>query len=114
MTNIINFKKDYPEALVVKLEQNYRSTKSIISAANEVIKNNKFGMKKNLWTDNPEGSKINYIEAPDDKIEARIISEIIIDSGENYSDQLVLYRTNAQSRKIEESLISKNIPYRVI
>ncbi len=114
MTNIINFKKDYPDALVVKLEQNYRSTKSIISAANQVIKNNKFWMQKNLWTDNPEGSKIRYIEAPDDKIEARIIADIITDSWESYSDQLVLYRTNAQSRKIEESLMSRNIPYRVI
>ena len=114
MTNIINFKKDYPDALIVKLEQNYRSTQSIIWAANEVIKNNKFGMQKNLWTNNEQGSDIVYIEAPDDKIEARIISEIILDSWESYSDQLVLYRTNAQSRKIEESLMSKNIPYRII
>ncbi len=114
MTNIINFKKDYSNALVIKLEQNYRSTKNIIDSANQVIKNNKFGMQKNLWTDNETGGKINYIEAPDDKIEARIIGDIIIDSGESYSDNLILYRTNAQSRKIEESLMSKNIPYRVI
>jgi len=133
MTNIINFKKDYCDALVVKLEQNYRSTKSIIEAANEVIKKNKFGMQKNLWTNNPQWSKISYIEAPDDRIEAKIIAEIIKEqvpypnllhskqeqedsetSSGSYSDFLILYRTNAQSRKIEESLMSKNIPYRVI
>lgn len=130
MTNIINFKKDYSDALVIKLEQNYRSTKNIISAANHVIKNNKFWMKKELWTDNIQGTKINYIEAPDDKIEARVIVDIIADSithlplikgvpegggiQNSYSDNLILYRTNAQSRKIEEALMSKNVPYRVI
>ena len=87
-------------------------------------------MKKELWTHNAQGTKINYIEAPDDKIEARVIVDIIADSithlplikgvGEgggiqnSYSDNLILYRTNAQSRKIEEALMSKNVPYRVI
>jgi len=77
MRNIINFKKDYSEALVVKLEQNYRSTKKIIAGANSVIAKNTSGIKKELWTDNIEGNHIQYIEAPDDKIEASIIAQII-------------------------------------
>lgn len=114
MTNIINFKKDYPEALIVKLEQNYRSTKTIIAWANAVIANNTTGIKKELWTDNSDWEKINYIEAPDDKIEASVIAGIIEKKGLPYKGNLILYRTNAQSRQIEESLIRKNIPYRVI
>ncbi|MDQ7010014.1 MAG: 3'-5' exonuclease [Candidatus Gracilibacteria bacterium] len=124
MRNIINFRKDYPDALIVKLEQNYRSTKTIINGANAVIKNNTSGIKKELWTDNVEGEKIIYIEAPDDKLEAKIICDIIKEKtspqpsplrGEGvYSDNVVLYRTNAQSRKIEEALMIANIPYRVI
>ena len=117
MRNILNFKKDYPDALVVKLEQNYRSTKIIISWANAVIANNSTWIKKELWTDNNDWEKINYIQAPDDKLEASIISNIIYEKkgGENkYADNLILYRTNAQSRQIEESLIMKNIPYRVV
>jgi len=123
MRNIINFRKDYPDALVVKLEQNYRSTKNIIAWANSVIKNNTSWIKKELWTDNNEWNKIIYIEAPDDKLEAKIICDIISDKsspqnspkGEGvYIDNLILYRTNAQSRKIEEALMIKNIPYRVI
>lgn len=114
MRNIINFKKDYTEALVVKLEQNYRSTKKIISWANAVINNNTSGIKKELWTDNEAGEHINYIEAPDDKTEASIIANIIKEKEGDYIDNLVLYRTNAQSRKIEEALMIANIPYRVI
>ena len=133
MNNIIHFRKDYDDALIVKLEQNYRSTKNIIAWANAVIDKNTSGIKKELWTDKPEWEKINYIEAPDDKIEASIIAWIIKDAvkdnplcppdispsnqGEknnSYSDNLILYRTNAQSRKIEEALMIKNIPYRVI
>ncbi|PID87523.1 ATP-dependent DNA helicase PcrA [Candidatus Gracilibacteria bacterium] len=114
MRNIINFKKDYNEALIVKLEQNYRSSKKIIAGANSVIKNNTSGIKKELWTDNPEGDHINYIEAPDDKIEASIIAKIIKEKKGDYKDNLILYRTNAQSRKIEEALMINNIPYRVI
>ena len=133
MQNIINFRKDYPDALIVKLEQNYRSTKTIIAWANAVIKNNTSWIKKELWTDNVEWNKITYIEAPDDKLEAKIICDIISKSipsplhseglpltskEENkcwkYSDNLILYRTNAQSRKIEEALMIANIPYRVI
>lgn len=124
MRNIINFKKDYSDALIVKLEQNYRSTKKIISWANAVIAKNTSWIKKELWTDNCEGEHIYYIEAPDDKIEAKIITEIIKDKSSSkslikendnsYKDNLILYRTNAQSRKIEEALMIANIPYRVI
>ena len=117
MRNIINFKKDYSEALVVKLEQNYRSTKKIISWANAVIAKNISWIKKELWTDNVEGNNIQYIEAPDDKIEASIIAEIIKEKNDNWSslsDNLILYRTNAQSRKIEEALMIKNLAYRVV
>ncbi|MDP2090850.1 MAG: 3'-5' exonuclease [Candidatus Gracilibacteria bacterium] len=139
MRNIINFRKDYNDALIVKLEQNYRSTKKIIAGANAVINNNKSGIKKELWTDNGEGEHISYIEAPDDKTEASIIVNIIKNKSSsglpqgkplqcdkcrdapcgcpvinNYKDNLILYRTNAQSRKIEEALMIANIPYRVI
>lgn len=133
MRNIMNFKKDYPEALIVKLEQNYRSTKNIIAWANSVIKNNTTWIKKELWTDNQTWEFINYIEAPDDKSEAKIIASIIEEKiknppaindipltkgelkGDNkYKDNLILYRTNAQSRQIEEALMWKNIPYKVI
>lgn len=114
MRNIINFKKDYNDALVIKLEQNYRSTKKIIAWANSVIAKNTSGIKKELWTENDEWDHIQYIEAPDDKIEASIITQIIKEKEWDYKDNLILYRTNAQSRKIEESLLMANIPYRVI
>ncbi len=114
MTNIINFRKDYPDALIVKLEQNYRSTKNIIAGANWVIAKNNSWIKKELWTDNIQGEKIQYIEAPDDKTEASIIAKIIKDKWENYSQNLILYRTNAQSRQLEEALMIKGIPYRVV
>lgn len=117
MRNIINFKKDYSEALVVKLEQNYRSTKKIISGANAVIAKNTSWIKKELWTENNDWNHIQYIEAPDDKIEASVIAEIIKEKNDNWSslsDNLILYRTNAQSRKIEEALMIKNLAYRVI
>ena len=117
MQNILNFRKDYPDAEIVKLEQNYRSTKNIIAWANAVIAKNTSWMKKELWTDNISWEKINYIEAPDDRLEAKIISSIIdkkyIDWWK-YSENLILYRTNAQSRQIEEALMIKNIPYRVV
>jgi len=114
MRNIINFKKDYKEALIVKLEQNYRSTKKIIAWANAVIAKNTSWMKKELWTENDAWEHISYIEAPDDKTEASIIVSIIKEKEGKYSDNLILYRTNAQSRKLEEALMISNIPYRVI
>jgi len=84
MRNILNFQKDYPESLVIKLEQNYRSTKHIINAANEVIKNNQNALKKTLWTQNVTGECISLIEAPDDRNEAKKIAEIIVEQGRPY------------------------------
>ena len=117
MRNILSFKKDYPEAKIIKLEQNYRSTKHIINAANTVIKNNKEALDKELWTDNIQGEKIQYLEAYDDRSEANWIAENIVEHAKwewKYSDNLILYRTNAQSRGIEEALLKKAIPYKVI
>lgn len=117
MRNIINFKKDYPNAKVVKLEQNYRSSKHIIAAANTVIKNNKEALDKELWTDNDQGDMILYAAAVDDKSEANWIAENIqedVKQGWKYLDNLLLYRTNAQSRWLEEALLKKAIPYKVI
>jgi len=123
MRNILHFQKDYPHAKVIKLEQNYRSTKNIIKAANIVIAKNTEALKKELWTDNSEGEKIQYFEAGDDNSEANYIAEnieeYIIGTGTEvpvpaYSDNLILYRTNAQSRKLEEAFLKKWIPYKVI
>lgn len=118
MRNIINFKKDYPNALVVKLEQNYRSTKKIIAAANTVIKNNTESLDKELWTENDEGKHLSYVVAPDDRSEANFIAEniekYIKEDFGKYADNLILYRTNAQSRSLEEALLKKAIPYKVV
>lgn len=116
MRNIINFKKDYEEAVIIKLEQNYRSTKNIIKAANHIIKNNSSSLKKELRTDNIAWEKIRLIDAPDDKTEASIIADIIKGNQErnSYKDYLILYRTNWQSRILEEALMIKQIPYKVI
>lgn len=114
MKNIINFKKDYPEATVIKLEQNYRSTKHIINAANEVIKNNKSSLDKTLFTDNETWEKIVYIDAPTDRIESNTIAKLIKEKGFNYFENLILYRTNSQSRALEEALMMEAIPYKVI
>lgn len=119
MRNILHFEKDYPDAKIIKLEQNYRSTKRIIEAANHIIQNNTEALKKELWTENQTGEKISYYEAPDDSSEANWIAENIQNyvkesSTSLYSDNLILYRTNAQSRSIEEGLLKKGIPYKVI
>ncbi len=112
--NILSFQKDYREAKVINLEENYRSTKLIINAANAVIKNNTNQMKKTLFTSNPDGEKIVVLEWLDEKHEAELIANTIREwKNETYSDFAVLYRTNGQSRLIEESLIRKNIPYKV-
>lgn len=112
--NILSFKKDYPNAKVINLEENYRSTQVIIDAANAVIKNNSNQMKKTLFTSNPKGEKIVILEWIDEKHEADLITNVIRDSkAGSYSDFAILYRTNGQSRLLEESLIRKNIPYRV-
>lgn len=112
--NILSFKKDYPLAKVINLEENYRSTQVIIDAANAVIKNNSNQMKKTLFTSNPKWEKIMILEWIDEKHEAELIVNTIRDTkAENYSEFAILYRTNGQSRLLEESLIRKNIPYRV-
>ena len=115
--NILNFEKDYPNCKTILLEENYRSTKMILNAANSVIKNNKERKDKNLWSNNPEGNKIKYIQADSDKEEGSYISSKIKElnnSSVNYEDIAILYRTNAQSRLIEEEMLKNNIPYRVI
>ncbi len=115
--NILNFEKDYPNCKTILLEENYRSTKMILNAANSVIKNNKERKDKNLWSNNPDGNKIKYIQADSDKEEGSYISSKIKElnnSGVNYEDIAILYRTNAQSRLIEEEMLKNNIPYRVI
>ncbi len=115
--NILNFEKDYKGSNIILLEQNYRSTKTILNAANDVIKNNKQRKDKNLWTENDEGEKIIYRKCLDEKDEAlyitREINKLVAD-GTDYEDIVVLYRTNAQSRNIEEALLRENIPYKVI
>jgi DNA helicase-2/ATP-dependent DNA helicase PcrA len=115
--NILNFEKDYKEAEVIMLEENYRSTKNILNAANSVIKNNKQRKDKNLWTSNLDGLKIKYHRAIDEKDEAEyVVKEIekLIDKGTSKSEIATLYRTNAQSRNIEDVLLRKNIGYKVV
>ena len=115
--NILNFEKDYPNCKTVFLEQNYRSTKTIINASNDLIKNNINRKDKNLWTDNEEGIKIEYKRAIDEKDEAYyVVSEInkLLDNGSKLSDIAILYRTNAQSRNLEDELLLNNIPYKVV
>ncbi len=127
MKNILNFKKDYPDALEIKLEQNYRSTQNIINAANEVIAKNTIWIKKTLFTTNSIWESITYIDAPSDRVESQTIAKIIKEKtppallpphwgglkGE-YSKNLILYRTNSQSRSIEEALMMEWVPYKVI
>lgn len=115
--NILNFEKDYPDCKVIMLEKNYRSTKNILNAANGIIKNNKERKDKNLWTDNDTGSKVKYHRAYDEKDEAFYVGNQIkelLNKGVKLSEIAVLYRTNAQSRNMEEVLLRENIPYRVI
>lgn len=116
--NILNFEKAYPKTTVIKLEQNYRSTKNILNAANEVICNNKGRKDKSLWTENDDGEPVSYTLCENDFEEADCItSEIkrMVDNGEaNFHDFAILYRTNAQSRLFEEKLILRNIPYKII
>lgn len=115
--NILNFEKDYPDCKTVYLEQNYRSTKTIIEASNELIKNNVHRKDKNLWTDNEQGVKIEYHTALNEKDEAYyVIKEInnLVDEGVKLKDIAVLYRTNAQSQNFEKELVLSNIPYKVV
>ena len=116
INNIINFRKDYDDVEVYRLEQNYRSTKYIVNAANSVIDNNKNKIHKEVWTDNEFGNKIQITSNPSDIAEARLISQKIlslIKLENNYQDFVILYRTNAQSRVIEDSLRNSGIPYKI-
>lgn len=115
--NILNFQKDYPEAVVIMLEQNYRSTKNIITAAQKIISNNTAQITKNLWTDNDGGEKITAIEALNEREEAiRVIGKMeeLMKNGYQPEDFSILYRTHAQSRSIEEALIMKGFPYQIV
>ena len=116
--NILSFEKDYPNARVVLLEQNYRSTKSILEAANKVIENNPGRKPKKLWTENIDGSKINYFQGGTEREEAFFVTEKIqslISSGKfKPHDIAILYRTNAQSRAIEDTLMKSNIAYQMV
>ena len=115
--NILNFEKDYPEAKTILLEENYRSTKTILDAANSVIKNNKERKDKKLWSNNPIGEKIKYKVVGNEKEEASFVATEIkelINQGVNEEDIAILYRTNAQSRVVEEEMLKKNIKYRVV
>lgn len=116
--NILNFQKDYPEAKLVRLEQNYRSTQTIVEAANAVITHNQYQLPKTVWTQNPPGKAIRLIEAWSDSEEARLIVEDIIEQKHlqqlSNQDIAILYRTNAQSRALEEALRRAGIAYRII
>jgi len=114
--NILEFEKDYPDARVVKLEQNYRSTGQILTAAGTVVTNNTGRKAKTLWTSNPPGEKVRYCMAPDEHAEAAFLcSEVerLAAEERQYNDFAVFYRTHAQSRVIEEQLIRLGIPYRI-
>jgi len=115
--NILNFEKDYPNCQVILLEENYRSTKNILDAANSVIKHNKQRKDKNLWSNNATGSKVKYIKTETDKDECAYVSKTIKelhDQNLNYENIAILYRTNAQSRLIEEEMLKNGIPYKII
>ena len=115
--NILNFEKDYQNAKVIPLEENYRSTKYILDAANSVIKNNKERKEKNLWSSNGEGNKTKYLRAYDGKHEIQLVLDEIkrlLDEGYTKKEIAVLYRTNAQSRVVEEMFLKANMPYRVV
>jgi len=114
--NILNFEKDYPDAYTIKLERNYRSTKRILDTANELIRNNKSSKGKKLWTDGSEGEKIKIFNAKTPYDEAEFIVKEIkakSKSGVDYKDMTILYRTNAQSRVLEEKLLEGNVPYKI-
>lgn len=116
--NILNFEKDYPNLQIIKLEQNYRSTKNIVNAANTIIKHNRAQFKKAVWTSNKVGEPIELIRAANDVEEGKLVASSIFEKKVNHhlsnSDFVVLYRTNSQSRTIEEALRKINIPYRIV
>jgi len=116
--NILNFEKHYPDVQVIKLEQNYRSTKNIVEVANHVIAHNQAQLKKNVWTDNETGPTIRLIKATSDNEEGRLTAHAIFETKMQealpYSDFAILYRTNSQSRAFEEALRRQNMPYKVV
>jgi len=115
--NILNFEKDYPEAKIVKLEQNYRSSQNILSAAHEIISKNIERKEKTLWTENPAGAMIEVIETNNERAEAEFILDKIADlnkTGLDLDKMVIMYRTNAQSRVLEEACLYANLPYRVV
>ncbi|GAB7055636.1 MULTISPECIES: DNA helicase PcrA [unclassified Paenibacillus] len=117
ISNILDFEKDYPNATTILLEQNYRSTSTILNAANKVIANNLGRKPKNLWTDKSGGNKIRLYQADSEHEEGYYITSEIrkqVEQGRKYSDHAILYRTNAQSRVIEEILIKSDIPYQIV
>ena len=115
--NILSFQKDYPEAQLFKLEQNYRSSKNIVNAANTIIANNQDQIQKTVWTSNGEGEKIKIVKTSTDNEEGNFVARNIFSQKMNLqapnSDFAILYRTNAQSRSIEEALRKQNIPYKI-
>ena len=115
--NILSFQKDYPEAQLFKLEQNYRSSKNIVNAANNIIANNKDQIQKTVWTSNGEGEKIKIVKTSTDNEEGNFVAKNIFSQKMNLqapnNDFAILYRTNAQSRSIEEALRKQNIPYKI-
>lgn len=117
ISNILDFEKVYKDAKVIKLEQNYRSTKTILDAANQVIKNNRRRKEKRLWTDNTTGDSIRFYRTDNEKQEAQIVVDDILGNinkgGKAYNDHAILYRTNAQSRVLEERLVYENVLYRI-
>jgi DNA helicase II / ATP-dependent DNA helicase PcrA len=116
--NILNFEIDYPDLRVIKLEQNYRSTKTIVNAANSVINHNKAQLKKDIWTANAEGDLIELIKANSDNEEGKLVAASIFDEKQNQkvksSEIAILYRTNSQSRAIEEALRRANLKYKIV
>ncbi len=118
MRNILNFEQDYPNAKVILLEQNYRSTKEILDAANGVIRHNNNRIEKNLWTENSQGEKVQFIHCMSDRSEsafvAREIRRLVSSENFQYKDIALLYRTNAQSRVLEEKLMQLDIPYIIV
>lgn len=117
INNILNFKRDYPEAKLIKLEQNYRSTQNIVNAANAVIRNNNRQIPKKVWTENEEGTPISVLSTGTESDEATLVCDSIFEIEHNYhvdyNHIAILYRTNMQSRALEEVLIKKHIPYRI-
>ena len=115
--NMLNFEKDFPEAKIVRLEQNYRSTKTILAAGQSLIQNNIYRHQKDLWTENEDGEKISISQLADERKEAKFIIEKmkeLIQKGYKLNDFVILYRTHAQSRPIEEEFLSQGFPYKIV